>query len=135
MSFNRQLFKEAYKAGYKKARLNEAAGNNVGVNFIKSLDKAYPDGCKIVVSEFDRKGNFTGEYEGHLYYSGLEVTDGRRTLMIIKDKNIEKIQPFTGAVCLTLDNGYRVMVSVYTSVNFVDDPFWQERFAIGRGKN
>ena len=104
MKFNRQLFKEAYKAGYKKARLleNKTDEDNES-SFVKKLYDAlvYNDDPVRIEGEYYDEingkyvGNFSVTLDPHYNYFDLRNKDPRATsykMFVISGKEIKRVE-------------------------------------------
>lgn len=115
MKFNRQLFKEAFKAGYKKAKINEST--NKGTNFFDFLFSNFGPYYYQVYC-YDKKENRRGPYtiEFDSYSSNKITLIGKRanaSKKFIWADDIVSIDDSQTAFILTLEDGSEIHIFVY----------------------
>lgn len=74
MKFNRQLFKEAFKAGYKKAKLDESKTKDIKVSYINDFKLAELVIKAIVKAGYDTDKARESFGNKRFYYIGIQST-------------------------------------------------------------
>ena len=124
-TFDRDLFKEAYKAGYKKAKLNEAVEDGAAdyKDFFKKLARLKDD-IKMEAYLYDKNGDYKAEFNAKFDPYGYD------TLYLLSKKtgakkrqiggyDIVSIDP-KGPFMITLKNGNQIGLWVWKQVDAMD---------------